>query len=746
MFNKEKSVIKSLIQNEKKLLIIGLIAGLSVFLFYWIFFYTSLYKSECKLYAKNIVKSDLVSSYGSGKSLVSESGYSNPLFNLYEILKSENMSDQIYPIIKEKYPEDLAALGASSEKKFFETYPKLISAIVEPSTDIVMLELLWPNKKHAPIILHEIVKQFRGENLDIMKTGESQKREFINKQTVEVSQKLENIRNEIKNYKQEHAVANIAVETENIINQRLDLEKQARVLNSQVAYSRSKLKEFARELNIKDANAALIATGIGTDPYLVKLSQDLAGAKKKLAHMKGIYKDKFPTVVSVQNEINELQSLIDVRKRETVASANLPRAIYDKASANIATDFAITQAEMVSMQTQLETLQESIKELKEREHQLPAIQIGLDKLIKDELALASAYQNIKQKQLEANMKESEVIDNLVVLNQPSKGEPLSFFLLTRFIGFILLGGLIGLVVAYVKQGLEDKWLSINEMKTLTGRNIIGPIPWVKERDSEMASHIINAAYTNIASEIVSKAYLNETYVLSFISNNENQSKSSITEKVSRKIAEMDKSVLLIDLVQNDSTDFDLIKAMELIHKEVRYNNDEHTAEEFALNAQNKDKEQMASAKSLQDKIYDILKDAIKKQYNESNLEIANYQKIETNIQSTHLNDYIASRAFKYIINILKNHYEFIFINSPHGFVLLPEIQTLKNTSEGVVLIASLRSSKQNLINLSNDLSESGIKTLGILAREENSGLEKHFTTFEQKKLLEKLDQELTNAQ
>jgi len=174
MLNTGKNPLILLIKNEKKIILTGLIVGLSLFIFYYLFFYVALYTSNSKIYVKNIAKSDFVASLDGGSSVVSESGYSNPLFNLYEILKSENIAYNVYPIIKEKYPEDLTALGVDSKESFFESYIKLINATTEPSTDIIKIKFMWPNQKHAPIVLNEILKVFKTENFVIKKTGETQ--------------------------------------------------------------------------------------------------------------------------------------------------------------------------------------------------------------------------------------------------------------------------------------------------------------------------------------------------------------------------------------------------------------------------------------------------------------------------------------------------------------------------------------------------------------------------------------------
>lgn len=714
MINAGKNPLILLIKNEKKLVLTGLIVGLSLFIFYYIFFYVALYNSNSKIYVKNIIKSDIVTSLDGGSSVVSESGYSNPLFNLYEVLKSESIANKVYPIIKEKFPEDLNALGVYSRESFFESYIKLINATIEPSTDIIKIKFMWPNKKHAPIVLYEILKVFKQENLIIKKTGETQKRKIIDKQTLEIAKQLEDVRNKIKNNKLTNDIVDIENETLNTIKIRTELEKDANVLYSQIQYNKRKLNEFASELKLKDAEVALRATGIGNDPYLVKLSQDLAIAKQNLAKQKAKFKDKYPEVISVRNEINTLQKLINNRKEETSVNVSIPRAIYDGPSSDIVTSFALTQAEMVSLQAQWKTLINGIHDLKKRERLLPKAKMGLDEFEKLEDALADAYKSIKEKQLEAKIRESEIIDNIIILSHPSKAASLTILIITRCLGFMLLGTLLSLAIAYIKQAIEDKWTDMVEIETHTGQNVLGSIPWVRNIDDKSTENILDVAYTNLATKIATKAHLNKFSVISFISTGKHQPKSIITETLTQKLSRMDRPVLLIDLVSKDTKNFDLIEAVKLINQELRNNN-----------------EQNIENKPVSENIHNILKGTIKKQSYNYETKILKLDKIETNLKSENLNDIMTSKGFKYILSSLKNHYEFIFINAPHCFINMPEIQTLKKLSECVILISSWNTNRQELMKFVQDISDSETKILGIIPREENSGLEKNIKTLEE---------------
>jgi Mrp family chromosome partitioning ATPase len=226
------------------------------------------------------------------------------------------------------------------------------------------------------------------------------------------------------------------------------------------------------------------------------------------------------------------------------------------------------------------------------------------------------------------------------------------------LGFLFLGGIGGMGVAYLKQSVEDKWMDIEEIKLTTGKHVFRSIPWLKTPDGETEQNIMNAAYTNIAFELIARAKSSGASIISFLSTWKCDAKSEITDFLAQKISKMGKKVLLIDLASKDSAGVD---------------------------------------------------DAVKN------------------------------------LNTLKTQYDFIFVNAPHGFVLLPEIQPVKEMSEGIVVISSIETGRQELMRFLRNIGDSEAKILGIIVREENSELERTFRVLEQKALMDSEEQVAYNV-
>jgi Mrp family chromosome partitioning ATPase len=298
--------------------------------------------------------------------------------------------------------------------------------------------------------------------------------------------------------------------------------------------------------------------------------------------------------------------------------------------------------------------------------------------------------------------------------------PISTILITKLLGFLAVGALGGFAYAYLKQGIENKWANIEEIEAITGQTVLGSIPWLKDLASNNSKIITEAAYSNIALEIISKAYLNEAFILSFITTNPSKNKSAMVELIASKIAKLRSSVLLIDLVSSQSEEFDIIDLLTRVNKSLRFQKKEHDSLTDA------EIDQMISTplfKAIKYVKSDDFEYKIK-------MGIINLHKEDIDI-----NDHISTKGFSLVLKHLKQNFEFVLINAPHGLMLLPEIQTLKNISDASIIISAMNTNRDNLIKAVDNYVRSKSKILGIITREENSELEKSIEILENQVIL-----------
>ncbi len=728
--NNNNNKIILLILKEKKIVIASIFVGLVLFVIYLFKFFIPLYSSSVKLFIRNISKQNVVASYGHTNTVKSESGYSNPLFNYVQILRSEKLASNLYNRLNKDYKDDLDALGIKSEEFWYSAYLKLVEAKIQPSTDIVKVDFKWINKETANEVFNILIKEYKNSNIQIRKLVETKQREYLDQQLEKITKELSDIRKKIKDYKTASNAVDITNELRELTRSRVDMEKRLELLKGNIAYLDEKSKELSKQLNIPDAKTALKATGVGEDPYLIRLSQDLAKAQQNYAKLSAKFTDEYSEVIAVKNEIENIQENITNRKEETLENIKITRGIYDRPSQSIVTDLARTQADKISYEAQAKTLEEGIRNLRQKESVLPEKLMVLKGLQKQESTLAEAYSNIKSKQIEATIKESQIVDNMVILNKPSRPTCSIIPLLIKFVGFLTIGLLGGVAIAWVKEDIDDKWVDAKEIEETTGKKVMGVIPWVNSLDDltkefiHPSNSILGTAYGNLTNNLISKSYKDDAQVITFISTLINRERTSVIPNIAAHLVEQSRLTLIID------TDFNnplkLLKELNShAENEIKVNNLNQDLI-YAINEINK--EIRINRNINNPKIAEILNQSIIRlnignnaYENKEILYLCAAQKIDN------INDYVASKGFGIIINYLKQYYEFILVDTPTQKPLFfPEMHSLTSISDAVAIVSAMETSKEELVKVINYFEKINVKNLGIISREEDHELEKFY--------------------
>ncbi|OGI21869.1 MAG: hypothetical protein A2287_07215 [Candidatus Melainabacteria bacterium RIFOXYA12_FULL_32_12] len=718
-----KNKILALIFKEKGIVLAGIVLGLALFVCYFLFFYTPIYSSTSELFVRNISQNSIFTPTEAQSMIQSESGYSNPLFNLTRMLKSGSLASRVYSNIKEKYPEDLKKLKVKSTEDWEAVFPALVGAKIEPSTDIINVSLNWINKNNTKEILDETISEFKIINLEIRKSAETKRREYLDSQLANIGANLDSVRGQIKDFKLENGAFDLENESLELTKARVELQKEAEILRSDVSYYNRKLADLSSQLGLPNARMALRATAIGQDPYLAKLSQDLVVAEQNYSKLSAKFTDNYPDVIGAKKEINTIKRNIVSRQDESLGNVLLARGIYDKPSQDIVTDMARVQAEKISSAAKLKGIQKGIRNLSKAESKLPAKVLGLGELQKQEEALATAYNNAKQAQLEAQIRENEVIDNIIVLTNSSNPKFIMSTLLIRFFGFLAFGLMGAFGLAWIKEEIEDKWINSQEIEDITGKRVLGIIPWIKSRYEVMENLIqhsyspLGVAYRAITSNIVSKSYLDEAQVLSFVSTISSRSKSSIIANISATLSKLDKSLVVIDTDPTQSQK--LLKTLGC---------GETCKGKDLIDVINEVNKHLRLSKSADNNVLaEILKDAlIPVVIKSDNGHDIGFHYLCINKEIDNIYDYVATQGFSIVVNFLKQHNEFVLIETPPKPFIFPEISAIASVSDAVIIISALETNREKLVNIIDNFDRSNTKILGVITREENSEIEEYF--------------------
>ncbi len=716
-----------LINKEKKLIIAGAIFGVLLFAAYCMFLYLPLYQTKTKILVRNIPKQNIMDSQRENPLMRSESGFSNPLFNILQIFASDKLAFRIYDKLGENYPTDMLKFKLKSNEKWPKILnKKLLKAKIEPSTDIIKISFSWVNKETTHKALNDIIAEFKAMNLEIRKEVEKRQSKYINQQLADIELKLNDVRNKIKNYKLKNYAFNIENELSELTRARIDLEKQAEVLRSTIAFEDSKLADLSRQLGFEDAKSALKATAIGEDQYLKNLNSDLTKAEQEYASLRAKFSVNYPDVKSVKNQIDVIKKNIEKRQKETLQNVIVKRGIYDKPSQDLVTDMARVQSDRFAHIAELKILEVGIKNLLNKESELPTKQVGLENLRKKESVLADAYNRVKQRQLNAIMNENEIVDNIVMLSEGSAPKFAFKSLLLKAVIFLIFGILLGASVAYIKQELQNKWMNSQEIEDSTGKKVVGIIPWVKgyypsqeltlDNDS-----LLGLSYTNITRKLISLSYKDQVQAVSFVSTVDRRNNSTIIPNIAANMAKLNRSVILVDtdfslankmpeiLDASEKSAFDLIDIIDEINKVTRF------SKTIDLNLLNEIVQKAIVPITIRPEGGEVLK----------------FDYLYSKKDITNLYDYLATKGFEDILNYLKKTYEFVLIDSPTRPAFYPEVQAISSMADGVVIVSAMETNRNELLQVIDTIESSSAKVMGVLPRENNTELQKYF---EQKSL------------
>jgi len=758
-----------LIAQHKGIFIAALVCVAALFTLYTVCFYIPLYQSDVSLYVRNLPQNDVVDTYRAPNPVTSESGYSNPLFNLVEVIKSNEVGEQLYTLLKQRYPEHLQAMHVQTREQWHVKYQKLLSASIKPSTDIIEVSLKWSDAKQAPEVLSILVQEFKSVNVNLQRSIIAHQRKNLEQELNVIGQDLDKVRSQIRAYKIANQAGNFDNEIMSLSAARLDLERQASLIKSQRAYAMQKSSLLSKTIGMGSPTQALRATGIGQDPYMIKMNQDLAAEQQEFNKLSAKFTDQHPDVIAQRSRVQAVEDSLTQRRLETLSGTRLSgapaeksvRPLYDLSSQNIAEEFARTHADIAAYNQQALDLQHSIAQVKSREAAVPTIMAGLQDLQKQEPALEEAYTNTKRKYLEAVINERNVLDNIEILGSPTPGSGSNRELLLVGLGMLLAGILIPTAVVWVKAGLEDRWVDALEMQSVTQLPVLGLMPWLTcppqhERaqplpqlygDAQMLEH----ACASLVNRLVSAAQAQQAQVISFVSADPSRKHSLIVPYMALSLSRAGKSVLLVDghfdapllteltPVLTESASLDEATGADTSAQTSLVSQDllsllrtlQRTLKPFEVN---NNRYRGVPAQLYPRLTQDILQTLIEVQVSERQTEFSSGMSSPMSstgaaaaaptfhvlgARQAYPDQYhwLTSPAFIWLIQVLRHQFDYVLIDAAPSDSLPIALACMPAVADGVVLINGHATRRQTLLDSVHTVEAQNLTVLGIIARD-----------------------------
>lgn len=668
-------------------------------LVYLLIFYKPVYKSSAKIWIKDLATEEFVASLDTQSQLAPLTSAGNPLLTQIEILKSAQLKNYI-----KEYK-----LSQNADGKKHRRNNVSIEVKNKPSTDILNIILSDDSPKEAQDTLVAALQEYDNINLLINRKIRTARRKYIDLKLAEINDKLYEVRDNIKNYKSKNLAIGIDEETTQLVDQGIFMSTKLEDTIADIKNTQSSIGELESQLSLKSKDAInAVALGSGNDT-LVKLRNELNSAVQEYEFDSTKLADTNPKIIAQKNKIAVInkqiknQVALSIGKYAKTQKIN----IFDPVREGLARDLADKQTKLMGLVAEKQAISGSIEKVNKEQSKIPEKKFTLDNLEQEERALSSAYDQLKEKQIEAKIKEAEVVSNVVVVDPPDLPSSASFPSYIQVLGIAFIFGIVaGLSLSILKTLIEDVCDDIESIEEITGTSVIGTIPWIENFvPDEQMQFIHGIAYNNIVSNLMIKCYKNNNKVLTFTSSSFKKPQSTIIYYLASRLKKLGHSVVVID------SDFRIPTVI--------------------CNAKVEDKIKV----NLSDLIVS-LEDKIRKNKTINAKEIMEALVVDENGIS-HLGnkdivfepyEFFGTTAFEGIIKSLKAEFDWVLIDTGAAQIT-PEFLIISRLSDGVILFVNKTITYTIIKNIAKSLKNANIPFIGTIVREPGSRLEREYEKY-----------------
>src|SRR5881296_3442449 len=389
---------------------------------------------------------------------------------LVEVL-SYNSADSIetqatllksYPILEEvarrlgRLPETARGEAVQESKSYMAALDSIggkIRTSRVPSTSILEVIATSTNSREARDLANTVAEAYRDYNRSVRNGRITEARKFIEAQLKEVEGRVRRAEEEVWAFREANRIISPGAESSVL----LSLFTQLRSDIEKTRQQRTELEMTQGRLARNDA--ASVAERVFVDsanPALQRLQATQVELLLERNNLALEVTDRHPRLQALDDRLREVRSEM---RREVTAQVNLLRS-------------------------REEILNRQMGELLQKNREVPAIELGLQRLQRDAKVNDDLLTLLKTRHQEALIKESEGIEEVSIVRPanepgaPTGGETFN----TVMVG-ALLGLMLGLVLAFVQETLDTSIGTIEDVETYLQVPVLGIVPHIDARET-----------------------------------------------------------------------------------------------------------------------------------------------------------------------------------------------------------------------------------------------------------------------
>ena len=667
---------------------------------YGLFFYTPSYESNSKILIKNKDATTFIVDLGNSSEYTPVSQNQNPILTQMEILSSDDMAESAFNKLSKDPDFEL-----SSKNIMIKVLKNSLKLKNPPATEIIEISINWNNADKAQKIGQAYLQSYIEYNVDLNKKAVSQKKVYIKEQLDKSSKKLDQIREQIKSYRNANFSVDIDKEAQSVIDQITNIEDQIALSDSQLKSEKSRNSALSNKLNI-DVKEAIKSVAIGNNSNLTALQKNLQDAQQQYASLNVKYPPTNVQMKSLAENIKEIKRQIKSQMMTNIGKSfdNKPNSVIaDPVRMKIVDDLVTSQVNSESYIAQKQSLESTLTELKSKQSAIPEKQKNLQGLLQDEATLSQIVETLSTKLIEAQVRESEIVSGINIVDRPdfptSENSPtmIHVFLMLEFIGFLL-----GITVIIGLYYVQDICEGVEELEEIIKSSVFGVIPWLPETNYKNVGNnynptsFLSISYQKIITSLKIKCYKKDAKAIAFSSAEFGKKRSIISVNIAKTLARSNNSVVLLDADFRDGC----------IEKEFNLNKSKLSNLTNLLM-------QLCtpSSRNNAELIEALVQRTLVKIDDEPNLSLILNRNLLDNPY-----EIISSEAFPVLIEYLKKKFDFVIVDTP-PILAVPDSITVSQYVDGLIILCGIKTSRSKLRKIQKICADNYIAILGAVARD-----------------------------
>jgi polysaccharide biosynthesis transport protein len=470
-----------------------------------------------------------------------------PLSTQIEVLESEPVIQQV--IDRQKLTDK------KGDPLKPEDFRKKLVAEVVGGTDVVDVSYKHPDPKVASNVVNTLMDVYIKTQIASNQSQPGAAREFIDGQLPQVEAKVKSAEEQISAFRAQNGIVDLGEEKRGLVTNLGTVNQQITVTGSELQGMQAQSAALQGQLGL-NLEQAVKANQLGSYPEVQSILDQLAETESGLAKERQRFSDQHPAVISLNekkaNLTQQLRSLIAVNVGEGVDVSQGLLRNENGVKENQLEKFISFKIEELSLQKQVGALYKSQQELIARAKVLPQLEQKDRELVRQAESAGKTYEtllnNLQEATIAANSKSGNA-DVVEYASIPDKGNSGRAVLL----GMGLIMGTFLANLSVILLEMQDRSIkSLAEIKKKFPYQTVGITRL--EPPAAQGSIVTRDEPDSFSSEVYRMIQANLKFltnekppkVILVTSSVPEEGKSTVTANLAAAIAQLGRSVLLVD--------------------------------------------------------------------------------------------------------------------------------------------------------------------------------------------------------